>query len=743
MATDIEALMLRLEANATKLEKDMVKANVIFDRGAKRMEAQARSIGAQIGGKLGQSIASTFSAQAMRLGGVLAGAFTADKVIEASQSYLRASNALKVAGLSGTALTDTFDALYKIAQDNATPIETLVGLYAKASQAQTALGASSQQLLAFTTATAQALRVSGQSAEESAGALLQLGQALTAGTVHAEEYNSLIEGAYPILQAAAAGIKEAGGEVSKLTALVKEGKVSSQALFYGVLAGAPTLTDKLAGSTLTAGQSWVQFKNALALAVGKIDEATGATSGFTSIMASMATGMDENASAAASWAAAITDKSNIVYQGLSQVLGLIGLITVEFGKMSGIIGADGKLVDLKKMAERNAALPRLNAYGVRVDAPVYDSHGVPITGSHMNDRAVTGGGFGGDDTAALTAETEREARRGKALTDLEKAKADVKTISLDQYPAQDKTKAGKSGSDAKNEYDRAIRRTQEQTAALKVEISTVGLETAAKEKAKKAQELLTAAKQADKAITPELLAEIERTSSAYAGEVAVLEKAKQAHQDMIDLQKFAGESLAGFFSDVVSGGKNAEEALMNLAKRLADAALQAALLGQGPLAGLFGNRAGSNGVGGLIGLLFSGLGFAGGGYTGPGGKYQPAGVVHRGEYVFDQKSVGAIGVRNLDAIRAAARLGYADGGLVGAQSVPALPQMPSLPRIADMAPAGSPISIMVGAPSVTITGNAGADEIRALRAELAADRKARSAETIRIVNEARSRGHIR
>ncbi|HIF7444122.1 TPA: phage tail length tape measure family protein, partial [Klebsiella pneumoniae] len=31
----------------------------------------------------------------------------------------------------------------------------------------------------------------------------------------------------------------------------------------------------------------------------------------------------------------------------------------------------------------------------------------------------------------------------------------------------------------------------------------------------------------------------------------------------------------------------------------------------------------------------SGVGFASGGYTGPGSKYQPAGIVHKGEYVFD------------------------------------------------------------------------------------------------------------
>ena len=47
----------------------------------------------------------------------------------------------------------------------------------------------------------------------------------------------------------------------------------------------------------------------------------------------------------------------------------------------------------------------------------------------------------------------------------------------------------------------------------------------------------------------------------------------------------------------------------------------------------------------------SGVGFASGGYTGPGGKYQPAGIVHKGEYVFDQASTNRIGVSQLEALR--------------------------------------------------------------------------------------------
>ncbi|KHE06423.1 phage tail length tape measure family protein [Citrobacter braakii] len=47
----------------------------------------------------------------------------------------------------------------------------------------------------------------------------------------------------------------------------------------------------------------------------------------------------------------------------------------------------------------------------------------------------------------------------------------------------------------------------------------------------------------------------------------------------------------------------------------------------------------------------AGTGFASGGFTGQGGKYQPAGMVHKGEYVFDQAATNRIGVSNLEALR--------------------------------------------------------------------------------------------
>lgn len=53
-----------------------------------------------------------------------------------------------------------------------------------------------------------------------------------------------------------------------------------------------------------------------------------------------------------------------------------------------------------------------------------------------------------------------------------------------------------------------------------------------------------------------------------------------------------------------------------------------------------------------------------GGYTGDGGKYEPKGVVHGGEFVFNKEATRRIGVANLAAMHDAAK-GYATGGPVG------------------------------------------------------------------------------
>ena len=69
----------------------------------------------------------------------------------------------------------------------------------------------------------------------------------------------------------------------------------------------------------------------------------------------------------------------------------------------------------------------------------------------------------------------------------------------------------------------------------------------------------------------------------------------------------------------------------------------------------------------LLSMGFAKAGFAEGGFTGSGNKYDPAGIVHAGEYVFNAQRVREIGLNNL--LRLDQMGGFAEGGFVGANQV--------------------------------------------------------------------------
>ena len=92
---------------------------------------------------------------------------------------------------------------------------------------------------------------------------------------------------------------------------------------------------------------------------------------------------------------------------------------------------------------------------------------------------------------------------------------------------------------------------------------------------------------------------------------------------------------------------------------------------------------GGTSFGKFLGFVDGGyVGYASGGYTGDGGKYQPAGVVHRGEYVITKEATSRLGIGFLNHLNYGR--GYATGGAVG--SIPSTGYRPM---------AGSSISVKV------------------------------------------------
>lgn len=206
----------------------------------------------------------------------------------------------------------------------------------------------------------------------------------------------------------------------------------------------------------------------------------------------------------------------------------------------------------------------------------------------------------------------------------------------------------------------------EETARIQLETSLIGASNAEREKETFIFERLNELKRQGIKLTPEILKSVEDEANARYGAVQAYDAASEAadrlrekQEDLAQVQEEIGSAfqgaLKGFISDLVHG-KSATEALGDALARLGDRLLDIAL--DQIFKSFFG------GAGGLGAGIFSLLGFDQGGYTGMGGKYEPAGIVHRGEYVMPKEAVDRIGIGPLEAMRKGRLPGYASGGYV-------------------------------------------------------------------------------
>lgn len=191
------------------------------------------------------------------------------------------------------------------------------------------------------------------------------------------------------------------------------------------------------------------------------------------------------------------------------------------------------------------------------------------------------------------------------------------------------------------------------------------------------------------------------TQEAFVKELGLYDEAvKQKQAKEKDWLAGAKSGMETYLRDANDGYSQTKQLALNTFRGMEDAAVQFAMTGKAHSSDLFRSIVeglirvqvqeaatkmfgGSDGglLGGLIktgvGLMTGGGrtvlppgdGFAGGGWTGPGGKYEIAGFVHRDEGVLSQEDMRALGgPRAFEQFRASLHRGYASGGVVGRAS---------------------------------------------------------------------------
>ncbi|MGR9434780.1 tape measure protein [Rhizobium leguminosarum] len=704
MNTPLPGLVVDIEGRVDKLEKAMAKANDVQRRGTKSLEARARQSAQNIErsyAKAASGIRNTVSS----IGNVFAGVVSANAAKDLIDSSIKIQNQLKTTGLAGKELKGVYDQLFASAQKNATPLEALVTLYSRTSGAAKDLGANQQDLLRFTDGVSLAMRVSGQSAGESAGALLQLSQALGNGKIQAEEYNSLLDAGRPILQAVASGMTEAGGSISNLTRLVKDGKVSSEAFFRAFLAGLPTLQQQVAGSETTISSSFVRLQNVLIGAAGRFNHSAEASKAFGSVIDGVAASIN-----AVNFDSLITQIEAIT-TAVHDSIATLNNWADQLGTLSGA-GNLGELI-VNSLPGDTTVKSIAGMKIIQTDAVqrrITDAFGAPATNSGgLTPEQIKA--FATSSGAAAGARTAAKVSRLPAAP----AEEAIKPVSLADYPIAPSSASGASrreggGGGSSDSFARELQELQSRTqavqsataaqAALNPLIDDYG---AALATAQAKQQLMNAAQQQNKTVTPEMAAQIDAAAQAYGRATAA---AEQLQEQQDNVRRSAEEALGtardvtqGLITDLASG-KSGAEALSNALAKIGDEILNNILDKVFDLK----NFTGTGSAGGVFGAIGSLLGFSGGGWTGPGGKYEPKGIVHGDEYVMTKEATRRIGVQALNAMNYGRVPGYAEGGYVG--NAPALRKPDLVAANGNTAPA-VPVNINT---NVTVNASGGTQD---------------------------------
>lgn len=353
--SEIDPVILEIRAEMgryrAELKSTTALATAAFNKqakGAADLERQIRLSSDRIRSSL-QGLVGSFAA-----------AFSTQQIIAYADAYTRFTNQLKVAGVEGANLARTQENLFGIAQKYGIELESLGTLFSRGAQVSKELGASQADLLQFITGVSAALKIQGTSASESRGALLQLSQLLASGTVRAEEFNSVNEGALPILQAVAKNIDAAGGSVGKLKLLVNDGKVSSQEFFAAFLKGTADLQTQAEGAALTIGNAFTILNNALGKYIGEADQSLSATERVSAAIIALSKNLDTLVTALALIGAVLLGR---VTAGLLATAGASGVASAAmFALQARAIGA---ATSMEALAFAGAAAGRtlLAAFG--------------------------------------------------------------------------------------------------------------------------------------------------------------------------------------------------------------------------------------------------------------------------------------------------------------------------------------------------------------------------------------------
>lgn len=272
-----------LEAAGNRVDPAMGRA----ETGIREMGNQASTSASKVRTLEGQT--DRLASAVTGLAGPIAAAFSVAKIAAAAEQYVNLTNRLRLVTESSEQLAFAQESVYQVAQNSRQSLEVTAQVYQRIAQNAKQLGLDFSEVASVTETVAKTVALSGASAQAADASMVQFGQALASGTLRGDELNSILEQTPALAQAIARGL---GVTIGQLRAMGAEGKLTSEAVVRALQNQKDKVDELSSAMTLTVSQAVTAFNNALISTVGRLDEATGASSRLAVGIAALAKAME-------------------------------------------------------------------------------------------------------------------------------------------------------------------------------------------------------------------------------------------------------------------------------------------------------------------------------------------------------------------------------------------------------------------------------------------------------------------
>lgn len=381
MAEKVGDLYYDVDIETAKLISGSRKASDVL--GAMDKSARGASAGIDKLDNSGQKAAGTMDVLKSALSGV-ASAITVSLIIDYGKAFLEVADNVtqlqsRIARLSSGAdeAKVTFSALAQIASNTGASLQNTQSLWEKLTSSLKGTGATNSQILFLTDTLQKIGRVGGSSAEEMATALRQFGQSIDGGVVRAEEFNSVVESMPELARQMAAGL---GLSMGQLRQAMLDGKITAEAALNAIAKQSAVVNQEFNKLPRTMEQASNSLTVSLSLLVGKMNEATGASTTMVAIIDSISAAIDRLSGRTETAAQKIADLTSTAemyskrartwswlgLDGWSQQNKALSVLSTKAATLAGDLSAVGK-------ASEDAANSQKGFGGVNAANPKQDN----------------------------------------------------------------------------------------------------------------------------------------------------------------------------------------------------------------------------------------------------------------------------------------------------------------------------------------------------------------------------------